>query len=643
MGVIYICFNTWAFGWEYIQQLFTRNRDALQNKKIICSAESFEVHSMAENHQKLLCNMIYKREKGIEFDQSIIQATNKWRENLKAGNNVILFYRPRRILTDFLALHSFFKSQLKDFLPKYFIGLGRMDYAFEELRRVYPYFDDERLLASLKEYVSYPAFIKKAKELAGPDNVRVTLAQLQPDLATQDMFVEVAENFFDFVGLSSTGLELPVHVPRWRSSVVMQVAASINNLWQRPDDQLIAEELANFDFQGQSLPAIYSQRSLLKQLAGRQKKIWSAACEAADISSPWQEAKWPESASVSDAFKGIENYAPNTLRFIEDNIFLVPDQWQASANQILAGGGVERREIPEMSVLTMTYNQERYIGQCIESVASQERSFGLEHIIVDDGSSDRTSEIIAGYANKYPHVRPVFLGRRRGHENIKALFNACRSKYAALCDGDDYFTDNRKLQKQYDFLEKNPDCAICAHKVAVHFDDAEHQDFVYPPPEAMPKLVDNKCGIDDLIRNNFIQTNSAVYRWRFTKGVPDWFRYDLCPSDWYWHLLHAETGRIAFLPEVMSVYRRHKKAYYVNAFIAPVEHRRTHGMRELETYDAFNKHFNGRYFFVFADLADGVLTNFLQMQIDGEDSKLLNEAADKYPFFVSHFLESLKK
>ena len=146
-----------------------------------------------------------------------------------------------------------------------------------------------------------------------------------------------------------------------------------------------------------------------------------------------------------------------------------------------------------------------------------------------------------------------------------------------------------------------------------------------------------------MLQGNFIQTNAVIYRWRFTGGLPPWFRADLCPGDWYWHLLHAEMGKIGFMPKVMSIYRRHKNAIYHTAHTSVINHRKIHGMQELAMYKAVNEHFNGKYFADLATLANGVLVDFLKISMDKNDDSLLNIATKKFPEFSKYFLESMKK
>ncbi|CAK7025408.1 MAG: hypothetical protein DELT_02561 [Desulfovibrio sp.] len=140
-----------------------------------------------------------------------------------------------------------------------------------------------------------------------------------------------------------------------------------------------------------------------------------------------------------------------------------------------------------------------------------------------------------------------------------------------------------------------------------------------------------------------IQTNTVMYRWRFRDGLPEWFRSDLIPGDWYWHLLHAEVGKIGFINKIMSVYRRHKKSVYYSAEINTRLHRTKTGAQELEVYSVVNKHFNGKYASILGDMANGVFSDVLLYANETGDSNIFDAIVEKYPEFAAHFLESLKK
>lgn len=120
---------------------------------------------------------------------------------------------------------------------------------------------------------------------------------------------------------------------------------------------------------------------------------------------------------------------------------------------------LEKVPHPIVSVRTSTYNHAPYIRQCIEGVLMQKTTFPIEYIIGEDYSSDETRSIVFDYAKKYPDIiRVVTADYNVGSKaNGKRCIDRCRGKYMAICEGDDYWVDPLKLQKQVDFMENNPE------------------------------------------------------------------------------------------------------------------------------------------------------------------------------------------
>ncbi len=119
-------------------------------------------------------------------------------------------------------------------------------------------------------------------------------------------------------------------------------------------------------------------------------------------------------------------------------------------------------ENPLVSILMVTYNHERFIARAIEGATQQETDFPFELVIGEDCSTDRTREIVSEYAERYPDVIRVItsdsnVGMR---QNSIRTRRACRGKYISTCDGDDYWHNPTKLQKQADYLEDNPNCGL---------------------------------------------------------------------------------------------------------------------------------------------------------------------------------------
>ena len=190
-------------------------------------------------------------------------------------------------------------------------------------------------------------------------------------------------------------------------------------------------------------------------------------------------------------------------------------------------------------------------------------------------------------------------------------------------------------------MEKQPECSLCFHPVNVIYEDGSPLR-IYPPTNLLPGGVRKFYTINDLLVANLIQTNSVMYRWRFREGLPDWFDATLIPGDWYWHLLHAELGLIGYLPEHMSIYRRHAASLYASAEGDQLKHYNLHGLKELHMYYQCNKHFSNRYYKEFYRLAKGVLANFVNIYIKSGDDTLLKKSCASYPDFAKDFLSQIK-
>jgi glycosyltransferase involved in cell wall biosynthesis len=208
----------------------------------------------------------------------------------------------------------------------------------------------------------------------------------------------------------------------------------------------------------------------------------------------------------------------------------------------------------DVSVCIITYNQEKFISQAIESVLMQETDVNYEIVIGEDCSTDKTGEIVKEYGRKYADkIVPLFNNSNSGmHRNQARALKACQGKYVALLDGDDYWTCPCKLQKQVDFLEINKECTICFHKTEVFYEDKSKK--AYNSPVQDQKKIST---IYDLLEENSMQTSSVMFRNRLFNELPD-FYFKVVIPDYYLHLINAHYGNIGYIDEVMSAYRIHK-------------------------------------------------------------------------------------
>lgn len=204
-----------------------------------------------------------------------------------------------------------------------------------------------------------------------------------------------------------------------------------------------------------------------------------------------------------------------------------------------------------VSISCLTYNHASYIRTCLDSFLMQQTRFAFEVIIHDDASTDATKEIIEEYTAKYPDIFfPMYQIENQYSQGIKPTptfnFPRCRGKYIALCEGDDYWTDPLKLQKQVSFLEANEEYSYCGHKSFALKDE------VLTPIE----IIEKEISLQVLLNKNILNTATLVFRKScieasaiFLKNAP--------AGDWLLQLLALRTGNGYVMDHYMSVYREH--------------------------------------------------------------------------------------
>ena len=251
---------------------------------------------------------------------------------------------------------------------------------------------------------------------------------------------------------------------------------------------------------------------------------------------------------------------------------------------------------PLVSISCITYNHERYIRDCLDGFLTQKTTFPIEVLINEDASTDNTARIIKEYEKQYPTIiKPIYQKENQFSKGVYVTINfiypRAKGKYIAICEGDDYWTDPLKLQKQVDFLEAHPECSICFHPVVVKHEDNSIHDYIFPNSQTHPFIYQNSSTeLKHLIPFNYIQTNSVMYRWRFyNEKIEDVFPKDILPGDWFLHLLHAEKGKIGFIDRVMAVYRRHSEGIWWEAGRNQENFFLQNGMRHLACYQAIEK------------------------------------------------------
>jgi glycosyltransferase involved in cell wall biosynthesis len=225
------------------------------------------------------------------------------------------------------------------------------------------------------------------------------------------------------------------------------------------------------------------------------------------------------------------------------------------------------------SICCITYNHENYIANAIESFLMQKTDFSYEILIHDDASTDRTPEIIKQYESKYPDlIKPIYQTENQYSKGVKTGgFNMERAKgkYIAICEGDDYWTDPYKLQKQVDYMEKNPECSMCVHAAyRVTSDKKKLKSHV------RPNRGNKVFTVEEVIEGDggLFATNSILFPTVFSTNRPDF--YEKGPvGDYPLAIYLALQGTVYYIDEFMSAYRVGIKGSWTSRMFSSIERR----------------------------------------------------------------------
>ncbi|GLU51115.1 glycosyltransferase family 2 protein [Dyadobacter frigoris] len=211
----------------------------------------------------------------------------------------------------------------------------------------------------------------------------------------------------------------------------------------------------------------------------------------------------------------------------------------------------------KVSVVILTFNQAAFIGKTIESALNQTTNFDYEILVGDDFSTDGARDIILDYQNRYPgKVKAVLHSKNLGQNG---LFNTIETlkladgKYIAPLDGDDYWTDVTKLQKQVDFMDSHPDYSACFHNALITYEDGSPSVEVNPPDQKKKIEMEDLIGEDEIW---FMATSAVMFK-NHLMYYPEWFLKSTS-GDIPRYVILAKNGPIGYVPGVMSVYRKNK-------------------------------------------------------------------------------------
>lgn len=240
--------------------------------------------------------------------------------------------------------------------------------------------------------------------------------------------------------------------------------------------------------------------------------------------------------------------------------------------------------MPLVSVCIPTFQHASFIAECLDSILSQETSFPIEILVGEDQSSDGTREVCVAYADKHPDKIRLFLndrddvifidGRPTGRVNLLNLFAESRGKFTALCEGDDYWTDKTKLERQVAILRTIPECSLVFHNALVVRGNGQRENFSRDLKEGFYDIESVIC------KPWFVPTQSIVFRKNLLE-LGEWARH-VYNCDYAIQLMLATKYPFYYSDKIMSVYRIHaggsgqgRKYFY-------------HPIKVIETLSIFN-------------------------------------------------------
>lgn len=247
----------------------------------------------------------------------------------------------------------------------------------------------------------------------------------------------------------------------------------------------------------------------------------------------------------------------------------------------------------KVSICCITYNQENYISEALESFVHQKIDFPYEIIIHDDASTDRTKDIIKKYQKKYPDIIiPIFEKENVYSKNpnlvMEIVLSKARGEYIALCDGDDGFLSDDKLNCQVKYMDRHPEITLCCHNTKVIDDSGEMAYEISPYNEGIVTIY-------DFFKNSSsMHTSSMLFRRDDIKKLPSYY-HKATVGDLPLKIYLLSKGNAYYIDKIMSFYRSNAKGSW-NLYQKNNEEvlRKNHEM-EISVYELFNEETKRKY------------------------------------------------
>ena len=249
----------------------------------------------------------------------------------------------------------------------------------------------------------------------------------------------------------------------------------------------------------------------------------------------------------------------------------------------------------KVSVICNAYNHGNYIRDALESFVMQETNFAYEVLVHDDASTDDTAKIIEEYAEKYPDIiKPILQKENQYSKGVlitkEYQVSRAKGKYIAFCEGDDYWSDKHKLQKQFEAMENHPEADMCTHKADRIAADAKK--FFSPVPAGYQTGI---IPVEDVILGGggFVATNSLFYRKSIWENELQ-FRKDMS-YDYTLQISGALRGGLYYIDDIMSVYRMNAPGSWSARMNSSVDKQVGHFEKQISMLRQLDKDTEGKF------------------------------------------------
>ena len=251
---------------------------------------------------------------------------------------------------------------------------------------------------------------------------------------------------------------------------------------------------------------------------------------------------------------------------------------------------------PLVSVICLTYNHEKYIRRCLEGFLKQKTGFDYEVIVHDDASTDATPDIVREYAEKAPDIiKPILQKENRFSRGLSiiepVILPVLRGEYVAMCEGDDYWTDPLKLEKQVRALADHPDCRLCLHLVDNVTEQGEPMNATCPMERIQTGMMDSRAFIGR--SGDFFHLSSTMYYkadlQQYYESDPEYKRISMV-GDKPLLLYLGTCGNVYYINEAMSCYRQSSVGGWTSRLVAQGEQKICEHLCNLrDVYLSFNE------------------------------------------------------